>query len=57
MTIEQTASAGESGLTYDAATDRYGYVWKTSKVWDDTCRQLVVKLDDGTVRQVDFRFR
>jgi hypothetical protein len=25
-TIEQTVSAGESGLTYDAATDQYSYV-------------------------------
>jgi probable HAF family extracellular repeat protein len=54
---EQAASAGESGLTYDAAADRYGYVWKTSKAWGDTCRQLVVKLDDGTVHQATFRFR
>ena len=55
--IEQTVSAGESGLTYDAATDQYSYVWKTSKAWGDTCRQLVVKLDDGTVHRANFRFR
>lgn len=55
--IEQTVSAGESGLTYDAAADQYSYVWKTSKAWNDTCRQLVVKLDDGTVHQANFRFK
>jgi probable HAF family extracellular repeat protein len=55
--IEQTVGAGESGLTYDAAADQYSYVWKTSKAWGDTCRQLVVKLDDGTVHQANFRFK
>ncbi len=55
--IEQTISAGESGLTYDAATDQYGYVWKTSKAWGDTCRKQVMKLDDDTVHQANFRFK
>jgi hypothetical protein len=31
--IEQTVNANSSGLTYDAATDRYTYVWKTQKAW------------------------
>ena len=31
--IEQTVSAGSSGITYDAATDRYTYVWKTARDW------------------------
>lgn len=39
--IEQTATAGSSSLSYDAASDTYTYVWKTSKSWDDTCRQPV----------------
>ena len=55
--IEQTVSAGESGLTYDATADQYSYAWKTSKPWGDTCRQLVVKLDDGTVHRANFRFK
>ncbi len=52
-----TSSAGESGLTYDATADQYTYVWKTSKAWGATCRQLVAKLDDGTVHQANFRFK
>jgi hypothetical protein len=52
--IEQTVSAGASGLTYDAATDRYTYVWKTQKAWTG-CRQLVVKFDDGTVHRANFK--
>ncbi len=55
--IEQTVSAGESGLAYDAATARYGYACKSSKAWGDTCRQLVIKLDDGTVHEANFGFR
>lgn len=54
--IEQTAAAGASGLSYDAASDTYTYVWKTSKSWEDTCRQLVVELDDGTTARANFTF-
>ena len=53
-TIEQTVRASSSGLTYYAATDRYTYVWKTQKAWTG-CRQLVVKLDDGTVHRTNFK--
>ncbi len=45
-TLEQTVSTNSSGLTYDAATDLYTYVWKTRKDWTG-CRQLVLRLDDG----------
>ena len=53
--IETTASAGSSGLSYDAASDTYTYVWKTHKGWTG-CRQLVVEFDDGTVERANFRF-
>ncbi len=55
--IEETATAGASGLSYDAATDRYTYVWKTEKAWKNTCRKLVVKFTDGTTREALFQFR
>jgi hypothetical protein len=48
-------AAGHSGLTYDALTDRYTYVRKTERSWVGTCRQLVVKLDDGTTHVADFQ--
>ena len=38
--IEQTATAGASGLQYDAASNQYTYVWKTEKAWAGRCRQL-----------------
>jgi dipeptidyl aminopeptidase/acylaminoacyl peptidase len=55
--IESTVTAGSSGLTYDSTTDRYTYVWKTSKSWASTCRQLVVKLDDTTSHRASFKFK
>jgi hypothetical protein len=42
-----TATAGESGLTYDAASDQYTYVWKTNKEWAGQNRQVVLALNDG----------
>jgi fibronectin-binding autotransporter adhesin len=50
--IEQTLSGNSSHLTYDATTDTYTYVWKTDKGWAGTCRQLVVKLNDGSTEHV-----
>jgi predicted extracellular nuclease len=55
--IEQTDSGGASGLTYDPGSDQYHYVWKTNKAWAGTCRQLIVKLNDGTVHAANFVFR
>jgi hypothetical protein len=40
----------------DASTDQYTYVWKTEKAWANTCRQLVVKLKDGTFHRANFKF-
>jgi hypothetical protein len=36
---------------------RYIYSWKTDKAWAGTCRQLIVKLTDGTYHWADFRFK
>lgn len=54
--IESTVNAGGSSLSYDPTTQRYNYVWKTDKGWANTCRQLVVKLDDGTYHRANFKF-
>jgi hypothetical protein len=56
-TVEETVNAGGSVLTYDAATNTYSYIWKTDKNWKGTCRQLVVKLSDGTIHVANFRFK
>ncbi len=54
--IEQTSTAGASGLTYDPVSKQYSYVWKTKKSWAGTCRQLVVGLIDGTTHTALFNF-
>ena len=32
------------------------FLWKTEKNWAGGCRQLVLKLDDGTFHRVDVQF-
>jgi hypothetical protein len=49
--------AGSSTLSYDADLDQYVYVWKTDKDWVDTCRVLVVKLNDGAYYRASFKFK
>jgi hypothetical protein len=51
-----TESPGNSTLTYDPASDRYTYVWKTNKQWSGTCRQLLLELADGTSHTATFNF-
>lgn len=55
--IEETVTAGSSSLSYDATTDRYNYVWKTDKAWANTCRKLIVRLNDGTEHIAFFTFK
>jgi hypothetical protein len=54
--LEPTATTGRSMLTYDAGANQYTYVWKTSKDWTGTCRQLILKLKDGTDHRAKFSF-
>jgi sugar lactone lactonase YvrE len=54
--IEETVTAGSNSLSYDPTSDQYSYVWKTDKAWSGTCRQLVVKLQDGTSHRASFSF-
>jgi len=56
-TLEETSTAGSSSLSYDPSTDQYIYVWKTNKIWANTCRQLVVKLNDGSSHVANFKFK
>ena len=55
--IELTTTAGSSSLSYDAATGRYTYLWKTEKSWAGTCRQLALRLTDGTTHTANFKVR
>jgi predicted extracellular nuclease len=55
--VEETVNAGGSSLSYDPDTDQYIYVWKTNKSWANTCRRLIVTLEDGSVHYADFKFK
>lgn len=55
--VEQTVTAGGSSLSYDPSSGRYTYVWKTEKAWAGTCRELNVKLNDGTDHPARFKFK
>lgn len=54
--IEETVTAGSSSLAYGVAAGQHVYVWKTDKTWAGSCRQLVVKLADGTEHRANFKF-
>jgi hypothetical protein len=54
-TIGDNETASPEGLSYNLATDRYSYVWKTDEKWKG-CRQLVMKLKDGTYHRANFAF-
>ena len=55
--LEETGTAGNSSLTYDASSNRYIYVWKTESSWAGTCRVLTVELIDGTTHTALFKFK
>ena len=44
-------------LFYLGFLDQYIYLWLTDHRWAGTCRQIVVKLDDGSEHRANFRFR
>ena len=50
------SGSGNSGLTYDASTDTYTFVWKTDQSWAGTCRRLDLTLDDGTTHSAQMQF-
>lgn len=56
--VDETVSAGKSGLSYDPVADEYTYVWKTDKLWSKKCRQLQFKFNDDAVtyKTAGFRF-
>jgi len=55
--LEETIdTAGGSSLAYDASSDQYNYVWKTDKLWEGSCKALVVKLKDGSEHKANFIF-
>jgi hypothetical protein len=61
LTMAATATALKAptsgNLSYSTKTNTYTYDWRTDKAWVGTCRQLTVKLADGTERKANFQFK
>jgi hypothetical protein len=55
--IEETVNSGKSTLSYSPGNNQYLYVWKTQKSWSGTCRQLIVRLIDGSEHIALFKFK
>jgi hypothetical protein len=43
-------------VRYRPLLDAYVFLWRTERAWAGSCRQLILGLDDGSVRRGDFRF-
>lgn len=48
---------GATVFSYDPATAKYQFNWKTEKGWAGSCRRLLVRLDDGSTHTADFQLR
>ena len=55
--VEETTTAGGSSLSYHAQTGVYTYVWKTEKGWAGSCRQLVLRFNDGSSQTLQFELK
>jgi hypothetical protein len=54
--VEETVTAGQSSLTYDATANQYVYVWKTDKAWAGQAKRLTIVLADHTTHYARFTF-
>jgi hypothetical protein len=54
---DETVAGSGPLLIYNGFTDRYIYVWKTSSAWKNSCRELTLRLNDGSELKAIFRFR
>lgn len=50
-------SAGGRGLTFDLSAGQYSFVWKTEKSWAGSCREFILRLDDGSAHSALFRLK
>ena len=54
--VEETVTASQSGLTYDASADQYIYVWKTNKAWAGKCYRFDLGLNGQSSRTFNVAF-
>jgi hypothetical protein len=53
----QTTTAANSGLSYDASSNTYTYLWKTDKSLGGTCQLITLLLIDGSDHLAFFQFK
>lgn len=56
LNIGKEAATAGGGLTYDATSKTYTFLWKTEKGWAGLCGQLELGLRDGSEHQAQFAF-
>jgi hypothetical protein len=50
-----SVQVADGKLSYDAEAGQYVYVWRTDRAWAGSCREITVRLDDGSAKSVSFR--
>ena len=48
---------GGTGLSFDSATSTFTYNWDTNATWAGTCRNVVIRLIDGSRHTLFFKFQ
>jgi len=55
--IMETAPGTGPVLIYNRITGNYIYIWKTERAWRNSCRELVMRFNDGSELRAIFRMR
>lgn len=55
--LDRTVTAGSSSLSYDAGSDTHTCIRKSNSAWKNTCRKLIVKLNDDSEHLASFQFK
>ena len=56
QTARARASKKEPAFRYNRRKDEYMLLWKTEQKWNGSCREFVLRLDDGSVHTARFQF-
>lgn len=54
--VDQVGSKRRPAFDYSRRRDEYVLLWRTERRWAGTCREFVLKLDDGSVHTARFEF-
>jgi len=56
QTAKARASKKAPAFKYNRRKDEYRMLWKTEPKWNGSCREFVLRLDDGSVHTARFQF-